>query len=84
MTSDLALLELSLASARGAESLLIAAKDLLLDAESEAKDGQLTSIAQWIRARIDSLDDELLPEVRATVKMLEKRQAEARHHERCA
>ena len=68
-----------LAAARGVESLLTAAKELLLDAESEATDGRLRMIAQWIRERIDSLDDELLKEVRATVVALEKRQAEARH-----
>jgi hypothetical protein len=63
-----------LTAARSVESLLAAAKDLLLDAEGVAKDGQLTAIAHWIRERIDSLDNELLKEVRATVEALEKRQ----------
>jgi hypothetical protein len=63
-----------LAAARSVESLLVAAKELLLDAESEAKDGRLLMIAKWIRERIDSLDNELLKEVRATVEALEKRQ----------
>ena len=64
-----------LAAARSVESLLASAKELLLDAESEARDGRLRSIAQWIRQRIDSLDSELLKEVRATVEVLERRQA---------
>ena len=59
-----------LAAARSVESLLASAK------ESEARDGRLTSIAQWIRQRIDSLDSDLLKEVRATVEALEQRQAE--------
>ena len=64
-----------LAAARSVESLLTAAKERLLDAESEARDGRLTSIAQWIHERIDSLDEELLKAVRATVEVLERRQA---------
>jgi hypothetical protein len=64
-----------LAAARGVESLLIGARDVLLDAEVLAKDGRLLMISRWIRERIDSLDDELLKEVRATVEALERRQA---------
>ena len=63
-----------LAAARGVESLLTAAKELLLDAESEARDGRLTSIAQWIRERINSLDEKVLKEVRVTVEVLERQQ----------
>ena len=61
-----------LAAARGVESLLTAARDLLIGAEDMAKDGRLTAIAYWIRQRIDSLDDELLKEVRAIVEALGK------------
>ena len=67
---------LPLAAARSVESLLTSARDMLINAESNATDGRLTSIAQWIRERIDSLDEELLKEVRATVEVLERRQAE--------
>jgi hypothetical protein len=64
-----------LAAARSVERLLTAAKERLLDTESEARDGRLISIAQWIRERIESLDGGLLREVRATVEVLERRQA---------
>ena len=63
-------------AARVVESLLTSARDLLLDAEAAARDGQFVGIAQWIRERIDRLDGELLKEVRANVEALEKRQAE--------
>ena len=61
-----------LTAARVVDSLLTSARDLLLDAEAAARDGQFVGIAQWIRERIDSLDDELLKEVRANVEALEK------------
>ena len=61
-------------AARGVESLLTAARDMLIYAEGNARDGRLTSIAQWIHERIDSLDEELLKAVRAKVEMLERQQ----------
>ena len=63
-----------LAAARGVEILLTTARDMLIYAEGDARDGRLTSIAQWIRERIVSLDEELLKEVRATVEVLERQQ----------
>jgi hypothetical protein len=66
----------ALASARGVESLVTAARDLLADAQRMADDGRLPTIARWIADRVESLDGELLKEVRATVEALEKRQAE--------
>jgi hypothetical protein len=72
----LSLADSPLAAAYAVESLLAAARDLLSDAELLAKDGQLSAIAFWIRNRVDSLDGELINEVRATIEALEKRQAE--------
>ena len=63
-----------LAAARGVEILLTTARDMLIYAEGDARDGRLTSIAQWIRERIVSFDEELLKEVRATVEVLERQQ----------
>lgn len=68
--------QVSLAAARGVESLLKAARDLMLDAERMATDGGLKMVAFWIRDRVGSLNGELLIEVRATVEALEKEQAE--------
>jgi hypothetical protein len=65
----------SLTAARQVESLLTAARDLLRDAEGVATDGRLGMIAKWIRDRIESLNGELLVEVRATVSALERQQA---------
>lgn len=57
------------------ESLLDAAKDLMSNAESVAADGELKMIAFWIRDRIESLNGELLKEVRGTIEAIEMRQA---------
>jgi hypothetical protein len=64
-----------LTAARQVESLLTAARDLLLDAEGVATDGGLKMIAKWIRDRVETLDGELLKEVRAIVEVLEQQQA---------
>jgi hypothetical protein len=63
-------------AARAVESLLNAARDLMNDAEAIATDGGLTMMAFWIRSRIESLNGQLLKEIRATVEALEKQQAE--------
>lgn len=60
-----------LANARAVESLLIAARDIFVNAQTIAEDGRLMMIGKWIGERIESLDDELLKEVRATVERLE-------------
>lgn len=65
-----------LLAARAVENLLGRARNLLLDAQRCADDGRLLMIGRWIKERVESLDSELLVEVRATVKALEKRQAE--------
>lgn len=66
----------SLAAARGVESLIKAARELLADAQVMADEGRLLMISKWLGERVESLDDELLKEVRATVEALEKQRAE--------
>jgi hypothetical protein len=65
----------SLNAARAVDSLLNAARDLMNDAEGIATDGGLPMLAFWIRDRIESLNGQLLVEVRATVAALEQQQA---------
>jgi hypothetical protein len=65
-----------LAYARAIESLLCAARDLMLDAHILAEEVRLQMIGKWTKERIDSLEDELLKEVRATIEALEKVQTD--------
>jgi len=62
-------------AARSCECILHTLVEQLVEAEGVARGGGLTQIAVWIHERIESLEGELLPEVRALVAMLE---AEAR------
>jgi hypothetical protein len=57
--------------------LLSHVRFVMVDAQQQANDGRLGMIARWIGERIDSLDEELLPEVTATVKALEAAAREA-------
>jgi hypothetical protein len=57
--------------------LLSHVRFVMVDAQQQASDGRLGMIARWIGERIDSLDEELLPELTATVKALEAAAKEA-------
>ena len=65
----------TLAAVRSVDSLLTAARDLMLDAEGAARDGGLKHIARWLHDQIAELDGFLMKEVRAAIDALE---AEAR------
>ena len=69
---------LPVSAARSVETLLSNAVLLLEDAEGVAIDGRLLTIASWLRDRLEELQGELLPIVKATIETLEKHQAEAR------
>jgi hypothetical protein len=58
--------------------LVSSATELLREAESVAKDGRLVTIVSWIDDSINGLVCELFRPIAATVKVLEKRQAEER------
>lgn len=61
-----------LSTARAVESLVGAARDLMVDAQIMAEEDSLKTIAKWIEERVHSLEDELLKEIRAKIEALEK------------
>ena len=61
----------ALDAAREVLKLLVHVRFVTRDAQMFADDGHLSDLAQRLRERIKHLDDELLPEISSTVKMLE-------------
>jgi len=76
--SDARAEEYLISDARAAEYLINAARVLLANAESLAHDDGFGDVAKRIRLRIDSLRDELLPDLRAIISTLEHKEAKPR------